>query len=1291
MKSFLKNPLAISLTIFSIVVLGYGVFEVVERSHIKDLDNPEQLIHESLTEAETVYENLKSDLSEETEELSDQIQSRLQSEQSRQLIYQTLENYDFWGAVLYKDDQPWSWSGFNLTVTPGFITYQEDSVRTSVLRSNNVSFLLGEISFSSGDTSYRLLTAQKLEQSTNLPFTENIAFDLASHSSLQKLYPVSYSFFDPLPDEPLLYRTLSTSVADSAGVVFSKYDDLDSYQQIHESWVSQWRIFFHIAIFASLFFVFVIFSVTKNHPVAILFQIGILAIAWFTISGSGLIHSWIDIYLNEGSVERLENQLLLGDYIFHAVFLSLFFLVTFNALKGYTRIGVNKLQLQGVLFSLLYGILQFLILIFFVTSTQNLTVETTIPLLDLELIPYINSFLYYISTTVFLLAAAGICISIGHFLFKLEEDKAILIFISTTFSFIFFAFLSNQFLNVDLFGLWQVLTILLLYFVFIFTAWFIAYYPKYFSNTSGFRKMMISMFLASIFIYVIIWNTTSERTDRELLDVAVEYSEEQDSDGRTILRDLLTDLEQQLSPLTENDSLENTNLLRSRFQQVIQSKINPGWQRFTFDVKLLFPDGDLISDYSTSLDSPAWTELFDTDLMLRSHRGEQIRMETNRPVIWGRPDGIGEDYRSFHRGWIPIYDINNPTSILAWIFGAVYQERPDFNQPIRAVLAAATGEEWKKSFYMAEFSGNRVARSATKGIYTDQPEYNRLSDIERNIALEDSIAYLTTITSSDAFREVLLKTGERNIIKVSTPRPAFNNHLFSYFRLLIVLVFFGLFTMGILSILGFEKFRLFGQSKRFQHRLIDGLTLATFLFLTVLIFATQYAVSNQSESNLQRELVYELKNLGESVRLTADFSNGDEFFIPLAELTSPLNVDAIFYKNVWVEESTTPQIFQQHLLPKILPYDVYEFLYNRERRHVVRKVQLGSETLLIGFRAILNDNNEPIGVIAIPTFVQSPIYTEQLLETTSYLFAIYLALFTLFIIGSVALSNRLTRPLQIIQRGLNKISQGERQTKINISSKDEIGSLALAYNQMVIRLDEARKELIKAERESAWQEMAQQVAHEIKNPLTPMKLNLQHLQRQLEANPDDVLKLRPKIEKTAANIIEQIESLNKIASDFSKFSKPIREPFTPVDLKKLLLSVTELYNHDEKVTITTQFQQTDLTIYCVADEIRRVIINLLKNGIEASDPDHSTIELKAIKRSQTVLVTISDKGKGIAEEDKNRIFVPNFSTKSSGTGLGLAISKKIIDAHNGSISFSSKIHKGTTFSIELPIKPDVAD
>jgi len=800
---------------------------------------------------------------------------------------------------------------------------------------------------------------------------------------------------------------------------------------------------------------------------------------------------------------------------------------------------------------------------------------------------------------------------------------------------------------------------------------------------SGFRRLMIGLFIASLSIYTIIYHAASERLDYELLNVAEEYSEEVGGNEDQILRSVLSSMAQRLNFLSEEDFMTSPGLVQVQFQRAIQSQIRSDQQNYQFDIQLIRPTGEQIADYSTSLDSPGWTALFDTDIMIASYRGEQIRRETNRPVIQSRPSSVPEDYRSFYRGWIPIYDIESPQNIIAWIFGAIYQERPDFNKPLRAMMAAATGDDWKRSYYMAEFQNSRVTRSAIKGIYTDQPEYNRISDIESSIAMQDSIAHITTLTAQGVFRELLLQTGENTIIKVSTPKPGFNNHLFSFFRLHIILTLFGLFVFAILSLLRFKSFSLFGQSKQFRDRLIDGLTLATLLFLTVLIFATQYAVGSQSEKNLERDLVNNLKNLSESIQTNTTVQDAG-LNVPLAQLASPLNVDAILYRNVWISESTTPQIFQQHLIPRIMPFTVYEFLYNRERRHVISTVQLGDEKLLIGYRAILDNNNQPVGAVAIPTFVQSPVYTEQLLETTSYLFAIYLIIFFLFIIGSVLFSNRLTKPLQLIQQGLNKITRGEVQTKIPVSTQDEIGSLATAYNQMVERLDDARQELIKAERESAWKEMAQQVAHEIKNPLTPMKLNLQHLQRQLEENPDDVIKLKPAIEKTAANIIEQIESLNKIASDFSKFARPISEPHEPVNFIELVKSVADLYTQDSSVDITIKSRHKSLILNCVPDEIRRVLINLVKNGIEATDSIPCRISISITKQGEKIITQIRDFGKGIPVEDQGKIFVPNFSTKSSGTGLGLAITKKIIEAHNGEIYFNSELNSGTEFTIELP-------
>ncbi len=236
------------------------------------------------------------------------------------------------------------------------------------------------------------------------------------------------------------------------------------------------------------------------------------------------------------------------------------------------------------------------------------------------------------------------------------------------------------------------------------------------------------------------------------------------------------------------------------------------------------------------------------------------------------------------------------------------------------MLAASSSDDWKQSYYLSEFLGGKVTRTGMVGIYNSQPEYNRLPEREAEIAEQDSLAFITNITAQGNFREVLVKTGDRTVVKASTPIPGFNQHLFSYFRLHIVLAFFGLFIFSILTLSGLKSFSLFGQSKKFQHRLLDALTLATLLFLTGLIIATQYAVGNQNEKNIQRELIQKLNTLDESIRGESDFQNGGLAGLRLAEFTSPLNADAIFYNGPVVDESTTPQIFQQHLMSRTMPY-----------------------------------------------------------------------------------------------------------------------------------------------------------------------------------------------------------------------------------------------------------------------------------------------------------------------------------------------------------------------------------
>lgn len=1273
------------MAVFIFICAGYGYFEFSQHTSSQQKPDTTALMESSLDRAEELMQQVHNEFIQTSSQLNEDVHSLVSSNQNRSFIYRQLAEYDFWGYSIYKDGEPWLWNGFSLSPAPFSSIATTDSIQTSILKRNNIVFLMGQNSFEVNDAEYKLLTARKLEQTTNLPFTENVVYHLSDEPSLKNEYPVTFNFFNPAPDS-IRYRKISTTTSDSAGIVYTTPDEIVTYENIYTEDVSRSRILFHLVIIIFFFVFFTVWSATKKNMITFIVQIGLILSLLILIFQTGLIDYWVSLYSSfDVEVDQATSRILTS-YLLKALFLMLIFFSTYCFLRGHSGSKQNEFHYKTLFLSVLYGALHLFLLLFFVFSTRQVLTESSIPLMDLELAPDVQSFLFYIASGVFFTGISGIILITGHFLFTSEQDKSTLVVISSTFSFITIGYLTDLALGIQFFVSWAFLLCLLLFLLFLLITHALQKYPHYFSYMSGFRKMMLGVFIASSAIYIIVWNATNARIDQELKERATSFAQEETADTEDILRTLLNNLEERLSFLTTEDVENRQNIIQTQFQQAIQSSIEQDWRNLSFDIQLLTPSGETLSDYSTNFDSPGWTALFDIDMMVRSYRGEQIRRVTNRPVIWDRPpSSLAERYISFYRGWIPVYDGGESNQIVAWIFGAVYLERPDFNKPMRAVLGAATSDDWKQSFYLAEFLGSQVSRSSIQGIYSNQPEYNRLPIREAEIAQNDSIAFITNFTAQGAFREVLLKSDIRKIIKASTPIPGFNQHLFSFFRLHIVLVFFGLFIFSVLAMSGMGAFSLFGQSRKFQHRLLDALTLAMLMFLTVLIFATQYAVGAQNEKNVQRELISKLNGLNESIRGELDFQSEDFSLMSLTKFTSPLNVDALFYNRTIVTESTTPQIFQQHLMPRTMPFPAYDFLYTRERRHFITTAELGVEQLLIGYRALLNEENEPVGAIAIPTFLQSPLYREQLLQTTSYLFGVYLAIFALFIIGSVFLSYRLTKPLQVIQAGLNKISRGDVRSQVAVTSQDEIGSLALAYNEMVSRLDEAQKELVRAEREAAWKEMAQQVAHEIKNPLTPMKLNLQHLQRQLENNPENVLELKPFIEKTAANVIEQIESLNKIASDFSKFAKPVQESFEPVDLKTMLTSVTELYNRDESISISLVLSSNNLLVPGVEEELRRVFINLVKNGTEANTSGESDIKIITKKEKKSVLVQISDKGSGITEEDRSKIFVPNFSTKSSGTGLGLAITKKIIEAHHGEIWFETETGKGTTFFVRLPL------
>lgn len=238
---------------------------------------------------------------------------------------------------------------------------------------------------------------------------------------------------------------------------------------------------------------------------------------------------------------------------------------------------------------------------------------------------------------------------------------------------------------------------------------------------------------------------------------------------------------------------------------------------------------------------------------------------------------------------------------------------------------------------------------------------------------------------------------------------------------------------------------------------------------------------------------------------------------------------------------------------------------------------------------------------------------------------------------------------------------------------------------MVRKLEVSAVRLAKSEREGAWREMARQVAHEIKNPLTPMKLSIQYLQRAIAGDSPNVKELSRKV---AGTLVEQIEHLSNIASDFSAFARigePNNEEFL---LNEVLYSLTSLYQGHEDCEVTYVQPTHDFYVFADKTQMNRLFTNLLLNAIQAIPDDRKgqiVVRLQMTSDSH-VIVSVSDNGEGISTEIQSRIFVPNFTTKSSGTGLGLAMCKNIAEQARGEIWFETKLNEGTTFYVKLPLQ-----
>ena len=335
------------------------------------------------------------------------------------------------------------------------------------------------------------------------------------------------------------------------------------------------------------------------------------------------------------------------------------------------------------------------------------------------------------------------------------------------------------------------------------------------------------------------------------------------------------------------------------------------------------------------------------------------------------------------------------------------------------------------------------------------------------------------------------------------------------------------------------------------------------------------------------------------------------------------------------------------------------------------------------YSMIHDEKFKPIAILQLP-YIEDETEFENEIETFMKGFAqIYLFLIIISVILSYFLSNYITNNLRLITDKISKFKLNKRNEKINISSgSNEIELLISSYNEMVDQLEESAVRLAQSERELAWKEMAKQVAHEIKNPLTPMKLTIQSFQRKFDKNDPN---FEEKLKNFSQSMLQQIDVMSEVASAFSNFATMPNSSFEKLNLIEIAKSSVDMFEEN-----FIQLSTSKDAIFITADrnQIIRAFNNLINNAIHAVENiENPEIKIHIEAGKTFAFFKISDNGCGITDENKSKIFEPKFTTKSSGMGLGLGMVKKIIENTGGQIKFESEENNGTVFTIELPLTP----
>ncbi|GIV38933.1 MAG: hypothetical protein KatS3mg033_0733 [Thermonema sp.] len=573
-------------------------------------------------------------------------------------------------------------------------------------------------------------------------------------------------------------------------------------------------------------------------------------------------------------------------------------------------------------------------------------------------------------------------------------------------------------------------------------------------------------------------------------------------------------------------------------------------------------------------------------------------------------------------------------------------------------------------------------------------QYNYEKDFNSRL-LNEAALYQTGIESNGFHHVAVLDRAKRTsntppkIVVVSSPAYKLSRSFTNFSFLLLILI---LFTGALFLLL--SRNRLSFNRLSFTAKIQLYLNFAFFVPLLIVSAFTLSFMKNSYEEDLQRSFLQQANNAMLSLSGSLQLFDNEDLQLDalqqeLAILSRYGQVDInLFSAEGNLIASSQPNIFENGLISTLINPKALVAIRDLRFKNILLEEQIGKLRYQSVYVAVKSfEDGKLLGILSIPFFEAQDEQSQKLSDLLAIIINIFTITFSVFLLLSQVASRTLTEPLQMIAQKLRKTTFQDYNEPLDWDSDDEIGLLVNEYNRMLLNLESSKKALAQSEKESAWREMAKQVAHEIKNPLTPMKLTLQQLERRMQSDNVSKEDLQRMLHRTISSLVQQIDTLSDIATSFSTFAKMPSPRLAPFDIADTLRNIIELHRSQNKtVFFLTNIAPGSFKVMGDDRLTGRILTNLILNAIQAVPDDRTPQIMVSLYRTEENMIRIEvrDNGSGIPEHIQKRIFTPSFTTKASGSGIGLAVAKRGIEQMNGRIWFETKEGEGTCFFIELP-------